>query len=201
MYENITDHEILYSPIDAFNTHRPFLKYYLKHTTGDIIEFGTGYGSTPIIRELIKGTNRKLLSFENNSEWYKEISERYPENENHKYFFSTNWEKDIPLLTSFSKNISICFVDSAPWESRVLAMNCFKDISQYIMVHDVDYFNNNNIFGTSEPNEDPNELPTYKYDDISNNWALYYPKKPYPYITGPPTLTFSNTGHTIFKFN
>ena len=191
------------SELNAFNTHKDLLIYYLKKTDGDIIEFGTGYGSTAIIREFLKNSNRKILSFENNKEWYDEIKNIYPENDNHKYFFSESWEKDIPYLADnfslYLNNISICFIDSSPWESRTLAMNLFKNKSQYIMIHDVDYFNNNNIFGTLKINN--TGIPDYFYDDISNNWFLYYPEDPWPSPTGPPTLVFSNTGYPIYKIH
>jgi hypothetical protein len=202
MFEDLSEEQILNMPLDSFNTHRPFLKQFIENTDGNIIEFGTGYGSTPFILNLIKGTNRKLISFENDLEWLNEIKTRYPESDNHKYFFSENWETDIPMLAkilSMTFHIDICFIDSKPWESRVLAMNCFKNISKYVMIHDVDYFPSNGIFGHIEifkKNVVDETLGIFSHEfkyifpDISDYWKLYYPPSPWPVETGPPTLIF-----------
>ena len=68
-----------------YGTHRPYLVETIKNTTGHIIEFGCGDSSTLLIRELIKNTNRKLISLESNYEWYNKF--KHLENENHKLFF------------------------------------------------------------------------------------------------------------------
>ncbi len=62
-----------------------------------------------------------------------------------------------------------------------------------MIIHDVDYFPDNNIFGK--------KIDKYKYDfsDCFTKWKLYYPKK-FAYHTGPPTLVGSNTGFDIDEY-
>ena len=175
---------------DVFATHQIFLKHYIEQTKGDIIEFGTGYGSTPLIMEMIKNTKRKLISIENNLNWLNKMKEIYPENKQHIYYYVTDWEKDIiQIERNFKNDFSICFIDSSPWESRILAMNYFKDRVDYVIIHDVDYYPNNGIFGKLK------EDGTYDFSDIcgdTSNWKLYK-----PYTSGPPTLVFTTKNKHI----
>ena len=177
-----------------YSTHQPFLKYYIQHTFGDILEFGTGDGSTGFILDLIKDTNRRLISIENNKEWYDKMTNLYPPTSRHIYHFVDDYK-----TFTLPKNVSgipysVVFIDSSPWESRIKAMNQFKNDAEYIIIHDVDYFPNNGLFGKIVKND---IVPTFDFSDISNNYQLYYPKKPWPAPTGPPTLVFSNIGKDI----
>jgi phospholipid N-methyltransferase len=81
--------------MDPYATHQKFLEYYIKKTSGDIIEFGTGHGSTGFILKLISGTDRKLLSLENDRSWYDKMVGMYPESENHKYIFVNDWKEEL----------------------------------------------------------------------------------------------------------
>jgi hypothetical protein len=184
---------------DSHATHQKFLEFYMLKTTGDILEFGCGNSSTGLIRNLIKGTSRKLISYENNKEWYDKMLIDLPPNETHQYIFVTDWEYTIGTLPKIDYDNTLVFIDQSPWDARRLTMEYFKNIAGYVLIHDVDYFNNNNIFGTFKIIKDQ-ELPEYDYADISNNWKLYYPEKPWPSPTGPPLLVFSNTGKEIYTF-
>lgn len=201
--QNITDSELSQQNIqDAHGTHRKFLEFYILKSTGNILEFGCGNSSTGLIKSLIKGTSRKLISYENNQEWYNKMTKELPEDENHQYIFvnDNDWETCINSIPKI--NWGLVFIDQSPWEARTMTMKYFKDIADYIMIHDVDYFSNNNFFGTFKkiPGAPENALPEYNYSDISDNWKLYYPERPWPSFTGPPTLVFSNTGKEIFTF-
>jgi hypothetical protein len=183
---------------DPYATHQPFLEWYIKKTSGDIIEFGVGNGSTGFILDLIKGTNRKLLSLENNKDWYNEIKNIYPPNDNHEYIFVNDWNEEIYKLDK--NRYSIVFIDQNPWSARVTAMNYFLDSNDYILIHDVDYFPKNKLFGKIVPDTIKRKNtkkrikiePKFDFSDKFKNWKLYYPKKPWPCSTGPPTLVGSN---------
>ena len=45
-----------------FGTHRKFLGLAIKNTSGDILEIGSGHFSGSVIKELVKGTDRKVVS-------------------------------------------------------------------------------------------------------------------------------------------
>lgn len=169
---------------DPYATHQRFLRKYIEHTSGDIIEFGIGHGSTPLILELIKDTNRKLVSVENNLEWLKKMQSLYPANVNHEYIFLDDWEKDISTIAPGCM-FSICFVDSAPWESRIIAMKAFEHRAEYVLVHDVDYYPVYGFFGTVQGPH------SFDFSDISDKYIVYFPDHPWPSETGPPTLVYT----------
>ena len=118
----------------------------------------------------------------------------FPPNDNHIYYYVEDWNKFInELYIDYNNPYSIVFIDSSPWESRIQAYNHFKNSAEYILIHDVDYFPNNNIFGKKISNDN------FDFSDIFTKWALYYPEKPWPSISGPPTLVGTNTNKSIFE--
>ena len=108
-----------YNDTDPFGTHVKILERYIRHTTGDILEFGTGNNSTGLILECIKGTNRRLVSIENNAEWLTKMVAEYPPNLQHSYLKLEMAEFPALRKALAGRRFSICFVDSSPWESRV----------------------------------------------------------------------------------
>lgn len=192
--------------VDPYGTHRPFLIELIKHTKGNIIEFGCGNSSTIIIKDLIKNTDRILISLESNLEWLNGF--RGLEDNNHKFFYINSGNDDNDETgkkwVDFVKNnkilnnldFEVCFIDQSPWTARTHCLNYFKDKCKFIMVHDVDYFPINNKWGKIlNKNCCCNEFIKYEMDflDIVKHYKVYYP--PFTYFacnTGPPTLLCSN---------
>jgi hypothetical protein len=170
---------------DPYSTHQTFLKHYIENTSGDIVEFGIG-GSTGFILNLIKNSNRKLISIENNKDWYDKIISQYPPSNKHEYHFVYKWDEFI--LNMEKIKYSIVFIDQSPWEARVTSLNHFKDVAEYIIIHDVDYYPNNNIFGKHLFDR------LYDFSDIFESYGYYLPEN----ISQPPTLVGSNTKSTIY---
>ena len=171
---------------DPFATHQVFLQHYISKTTGDIIEFGCGHGSTPLILDTIKGTNRKLVSLENDLEWYTKMLTLYPENDQHTYIHVSDWEQEINKI---KEKYSIVFIDQSPWEARKLTMDYFNKhkLGEYIIIHDTDYFPVNGLFGKV--------ISEFEFDfsDCFKKFQVYYPPVlPWPASTGPPTLVGTN---------
>ena len=198
---------------DPFGTHRPFLVELIKNTTGNIIEFGCGNSSTVLIKELIKDTNRILISLESNLEWLNKFKNL--EDNNHKFFFvdagrddnDDTGKKWIEFIKKSqlvnSLDYEVCFIDQSPWTARTHTLEYFKNKCDYIMIHDVDYFPVNNKWGKAVEIPSPNGLKIYDMDfsNIVNQYKVYYP--PLNYFagpTGPPTLLCSNI-LTDIEFN
>lgn len=178
---------------DSYATHQKFLKWYINKTQGDIIEFGIGHGSTGFILDIIKNTNRKLISLENNRIWFDQMQNLYPPSNNHEYIFVEDWEKTI---NSLDKNAySIVFIDQSPWIARKWTLDYFKDTADYIILHDADYFPTNNFFGKL--------ISDFEFDfsNLFNSYYTYYPDIPWPLSTGPPTLVATNKNLQIYNPN
>lgn len=177
--------------MDPYATHQKFLKHYIQKTKGDIIEFGTGHGSTGFILDLIKDSpDRKLVSLENDPNWFNRMFHKYPPSKTHEYILVKDWRDALKRL---DKNaFDVVFIDQSPWVARVWTLDYFKDSAEYVIIHDVDYFPKNCMFGKINV-KCLTEDPEFNFDDKFKKWRVYYPPKPYPYITGPPTLVGSNT--------
>ena len=168
----------------AYLTHQKFLTHYVQKTKGDILELGTGFGSTPMLLKLLEGTGRKLVSVDHNQEWIDKMKSVCPPSENHQYLFTSNWCGTIIELAK--RSWSIVFIDQNPWEARAISLYAFKDIAEYTVVHDVDYFPKHRIFG-----DYINDF-SFDFSKEFKKWKVYYPPQPFPYFTGPPTLVGTN---------
>lgn len=194
---------------DGYYTHQPVLMEVIKNTKGDILECGCGEGSTKLIKELIKNTNRKLVSLESNLYWlnkYKNLADashelHYIDAGNVDNIETGNKWVEIIKQKNFN-DFEIVFIDSSPWLSRKCLFDYFLNKAKIIIFHDFDYFSNNNIIGKAVQKE----IKSYNnvshetinidgmLDGIVKNYRLIYP--PHEYFvgtTGHPTLVCSNT--------
>ena len=193
----------------GFYTHQPYLMEILKTTTGNILECGCGDGSTYMIKKHIHDTsdqqcttNRQLVSLESNLEWLNKYT--HLADANHQLYHVATDNSDCLetgnkwvdfIKTLEIKDFEMVFLDSSPWMSRKCCFDYFLNKAKIIIIHDFDYFPNNNIIGTtiSKTNVDGKEKIVCDLTGIVKNYKLFYP--PYKYfigLTGPPTLICSN---------
>jgi hypothetical protein len=197
---------------DPYATHQPVLYVMANNTTGPIIEFGCGEGSTDMLHEICKKNNRLLISIDDDFAWLSKFTTKYlgdgysSDNSGwHKFFFvpgkttenNNDPERWITFLDSFEllKTIKfdLCFIDQNPWLGRFETIKRIKGNSKYIIVHDFDYFAVNNVFGRMlKPlsNGNPGE---FDFSDIFKYFQVYFPLTPWPAPTGPGTLVASET--------
>jgi hypothetical protein len=189
-----------------YYTHQPFFIEILKKTNGNILECGCGDGSTLMIKEQIKNTNRKLVSLESNLDWLNKYT-HLADSSHELYYINASNDDTIETGNKWVNfieekelnNFEIVFLDSSPWLSRKCCFDYFLNKSKIIIFHDFDYFPTNKIIG----NVIDKEIKFYKgkyiekiscnLDGIVKNYKLFYP--PYQYFageTGPPTLVCSN---------
>lgn len=205
--------------IDPNSTHRHFLEASVTHLTGItppkskivLFEIGTGGESSRIMYEaMAANSNVYLVSFENDPKWLEIYKNMYLPHERHKFVSvsdDAHWthiiKSELDLLEGDS--ILLSFIDSAPWESRSSAVRILNQRSSLVLIHDVDYFPHNQIFGSEveEIKRKPLRLFRYGklkskflgkrlYDDVFVSWVEVFPEVP-GYFTGPPTLIGSNS--------
>ena len=179
----------------AYATHQLLLYNILTLTTGPVIEFGSGLGSTALIHKVCQTKHRKVITLDDNEEWLDRYSDKFGtpwhkfihvhKSKNEAPDAGAHWQK--VLMSDVIKNggWDLVFIDQSPWIARYDTLLQFKDNAKYIMVHDCDYFPKHNIFGQCDGKE-------YNFDDVFKCYEVYYPPKPWPSKTGPPTLLGSN---------
>ena len=112
-----------------YGTHLPVLAAGYKATTGNIAEFGCGYFSTPVLHELMKGTGRKLYSYDNDINWLNKFKSL--ECEFHRVSYIQNWNKLV------LPDVDMLFMDHAPAEQR--QHDIIKHLNtNLIIVHDAE---------------------------------------------------------------
>ena len=195
---------------NVYATHQPFLEAYVRSTTGDVLEFGTGHGSTGLLRHILAGTGRKLLSIEDNIVWLEKMKTLYPETSDHTYIHleprddASHW-KDFLSSYQHSGKISVVFIDQAPWDARLWTLSQFRKKSEYCIIHDVDYFCSTTyspdvLCYLTDPNLPWTDENRYKFN--VDKYKIYFPPAPWNELRhGPPTLVISDTGCPIIKYS
>jgi len=104
------------------SNHRIFLFEALKMTKGQVIEFGSGHGSTPFLREYCSQAGREFLSFENYPDWAAQTGSE----------LIAEW-KDLPIFTP-----DVLFIDHAPGERRQIDLYQNRKTAKIIVIHDTE---------------------------------------------------------------
>lgn len=87
-----------------WDNHRPllYLAIMLNVKNRTVVEFGSGDGSTDLLRSACKGANRNFFSYDNNESWAEKTDSNFVE----------DWDK------LFIPSAGIYFLDHAPGERR-----------------------------------------------------------------------------------
>ena len=147
-------------------THIPLLVRMFDKSEGDVLEIGTGWFSTITLDWLANLYKRHVYSYESSNHWYKR-AKRY-ESKFHHIIKIESWD-DLPA----DKHWGLVFIDHSPEERRHVEIERFKDLADYIVVHD------------TQPEDDVK----YQY---SGSWKYF--KYKYDWIKAKPwTSVVSNT--------
>jgi len=177
---------------NEYFTHQPVLYAAMMNSSGPVLELGCGEGSTPLLHELCEQQGRRLITIDNNREWFDKYHSEYA-TERHQFIFADNW---IEVLTDDRLDMSwgVVFVDQSPWEARHLSIRLFGDSTQYLVLHDCDYFPENGVFGKCiRPIVNESDPGERDYGQHFQFWRELFPPAPWKCRTGPPTLLASNS--------
>ena len=114
-----------------YTTHITMLTKILQLSKGDVIECGGGIFSTPLLHWMCKDMDRNLITYEQDPEYYK--FERAFQSRQHRIRFVENWD-DIQIPQS----VGMVFIDHHPAPRRMIELERFKDVADYIVVHDTE---------------------------------------------------------------
>jgi predicted O-methyltransferase YrrM len=111
-------------------SHLPLLLKVLPLTSGPILEFGSGYNSTPLLHWACFPTKRRLVTYENNP-FFFDFAKSYGAD-----FHDVQCVENLDAV-DLSGPWSIAFVDSDPQDTRVQAIARLLH-AEYLVVHDTE---------------------------------------------------------------
>ena len=178
--------------MDSYNTHQSILGAALLRTTGAVIEFGCGHGSTFILHQFCAEHNRKLVTVESDGAWLSLFSNLATSQ--HELILTNDWELTLADSRIVGRDYDLAFVDQAPFEARYTTILALKDKVRFILLHDCDYFPEHGIFGVNVIGLNGSEHRGLRtYDDVFKHYKEFFPPEPWPNArTGPPTLLGSD---------
>lgn len=196
---------------NVFATHQPVLYEIANNTTGPIIEFGCGDGSTGLLHEICRKSKRLLISIDDDFAWISRFMKKYlgdgytSDNSGwHKFFFvpgrtvkdNDNPERWIKFLDGFellkTTQFDLCFIDQNPWLGRFETLKRVKGKARYIIIHDCDYFPMSHIFGKVLEKPSGKKNPgKFDFSDVFTFYKVYDPFVS-GYLCGPSTLLGSD---------
>ena len=119
-----------FTPTNNDLSYYPLLFMALESKKGEVLELGTGHGSTVLLHDYC--SKRGLWSFDEKSEWLNKFT--HLETDNHKLSLATDWR----LIKSNHPNVDVIFIDHAPGEDRKQMILDFKDTKGIIVCHDTE---------------------------------------------------------------
>jgi len=113
------------------STYMPMLIKTVQMTSGPVMELGTGLFSTPLLHWLCQADQRKVVSYENDPEFYK-FSRKF-QSKNHKIRLIKDWN-EIDTKTHWG----VVLIDHSPKRPlrRGTDVIRLKDSADYIVIHD-----------------------------------------------------------------
>lgn len=116
----------------GWGSHIPMLIKVMENTTGDVLEIGMGYYSTPLLHWICSDSKRYLHSYENIKGYFDLFQNGL--NEYHKTYL-------VDCFNGVGTNNvwSVAFIDSNPMEERAHIALALADVAQIIIVHDSEH--------------------------------------------------------------
>lgn len=108
--------------LNDWDSHRPLLWLMCENIDGGVMEFGSGFGSTPLLKERLGGL---FISFDNNEDWCKKTGAKYTQ-----AFLSIS-------INGCKDNLKAVFVDAAPADIRKALIEKWKDVP-VMVIHDTE---------------------------------------------------------------
>lgn len=147
-------------------THIPLLVRVFNLSEGDVLEIGTGWFSTLVLHWMAHLYKRQVYSYESSDYWFDRAKKN--ESEFHHIVKVKNWD-ELPS----DKHWGMVFIDHSPEARRHVEIERFKDLADYIVVHDTQ----------------PEDEAKYQY---SQSWKYFKYKKDWTKAI-PWTSVVSNT--------
>lgn len=110
----------------------PLLYKALEETLTDVLEFGMGHGSTPLLNEYCTQEERELTSFDYNQEWREKFNGLL--NRFHTSFLVEDWKEVYRIYP----DAGVIFIDQSPGEERKETIIAYKKTRGILVIHDTE---------------------------------------------------------------
>lgn len=117
--------------MDLYSSHLPVLCRCFAETTGNVLELGTGFYSTPILHQLCIAQKRLLVSTDSDANWLKNFQNLITEK--HLFYMVYNWADE----RLYDNNYGMVFVDQYPDEARMISLEKTVNIP-IVVLHDTE---------------------------------------------------------------
>lgn len=111
------------------SSYYPVLIRAFEHSTGDVLELGTGLYSTPLLHWLVADAGRKLVSYENDSAYIR--LNHYCRTEYHELKRVKDWK-----AIEIEREWGLAFIDHHPPERRVIEAIRLAQHARLVVIHD-----------------------------------------------------------------
>lgn len=158
-------------------THLPVLVRAFDLSEGDVLELGTGFFSTNILRWLCEMSGRMLYCYETGWSWYK-IATRKPV-PFQKVFKIDNFD-EAPI----DRHWGLALIDHSPTRRRIVDIRRLANLADYIVIHD-----------TNPEYEGYGNRKGYRYGEI---WSLF--KYRYDFTKYSPHTSVVSNFYSLERF-
>ena len=121
---------------DLYSTHQQALVYALMRTGGPVVEFGSGFYSTPLLHEICKAQGRNLVTFDNNSQWLAKFLSLREVDGSHDFQIVSDWDK--LMADSVGGRLGVALIDQWPIEQRLIWIKKLLPVTDILVCHDAD---------------------------------------------------------------
>lgn len=147
--------------IEPYCTHQPLLLGAISLTNGRggaIVELGSGYYSTPLLKMLCGTNERRLVTLDNDADWLRQTTTpalAMDESQNimahtlrHDVHHIANWND----LHRYGADLlcDVAFIDLAPADLRGMAIHVMSRWATIIVIHDTETEQRHNYPGVAE---------------------------------------------------
>lgn len=161
---------------EHFGTHRKFLGLAIKNTLGNILEIGSGHFSGYLIEELVKGTDRKVVSVCHEKLYMEELKKDFPdfiyvETPIHPELpdFEKTLEEIMFRIRDEYQKFSVVLIDGPFVKQRAKNIERFRSVTEIFVAHDT--------YLTNVPTEDfpegKTDFEAYNYDPIIRSFPYF----------------------------
>jgi hypothetical protein len=171
--------------MDNYSTHQLVLLEVLKRISKPILELGAGDYSTPQIHN----HGGKILTIDDSQQWVDKYINLKSKDHTFCCFDNIQLQK---FYDNDDEQWGLVFIDNGTWEARNGAVKKYKDVADYVILHDCDYYPKMSTFGREirPMNFRARDMGERNYNDIFKYWVEFFVqgwKSEYP-----PTLVGSN---------